>query len=104
MKFHLPSASRKRFCECTPAGRISASAYLWGQSNTYIPQLTSFLVPLGQTLRKQVQFNVYMTFFFSETEDKVIRQMILQVVPMRESETSEGFIYAGSSAALAGKL
>ena len=31
-------------------------------------------------------------------------QMILQVVPMRESETSEGFIYAGSSAALAGKL
>ena len=45
-----------------------------------------------------------MTFFFSETEDKVIMQMILQVVPMRESETSEGFIYAGSSAALAGKL
>lgn len=51
------------FAKCVTAGSISASVHLWCQSNTYIPQLTRFLVPLGQTLRKKIQFNVYAIFF-----------------------------------------
>ena len=51
------------FAKCVTEGSISASVYLWCQSNTYILQLTRFLVPLEQTLRKKIQFNVYVIFF-----------------------------------------